>query len=108
MRMKKFCLIGISILATIFLISGCSQNMDIDDTISKMALEEKAGLVVGTGMYIADMDGSNEKTLAEKLVSGAAGATSKIERIGITPMVLADGPAGLRISPTRDNDKDTY
>ncbi|MBN2588688.1 MAG: glycoside hydrolase family 3 C-terminal domain-containing protein [Sedimentisphaerales bacterium] len=82
--------------------------MNITETISKMTLEEKASLVVGTGMYIAGMDVTNEKTLAEKLVSGAAGASSQIERLGITPMVLADGPAGLRINPTRPNDENTY
>jgi beta-glucosidase len=107
MRMKKGYLIGILIFA-VFLISGCAQNMDIDKTISKMTLEEKASLVVGTGMNLGGAQGTNEKTLAEKLVPGAAGATSQVERLGITPMVLADGPAGLRISPTRDNDKNTY
>jgi beta-glucosidase len=107
MRINKGYLIGILIFV-FALISGCAQNMDIDKTISKMTLEEKAGLVVGTGMYMAAAQGTNEKTLAEKLVPGAAGATSQVERLGITPMVLADGPAGLRISPTRDNDKNTY
>jgi len=108
MKKKITFFIGIVIPSVIFSISVVAQDMNIDDTVSKMTLEEKARLVVGTGMYIAGMQGINEKTLAEKLVPGAAGATAQIERVGITPMVLADGPAGLRISPTRNNDNNTY
>jgi beta-glucosidase len=42
------------------------------------------------------------------IVAGAAGTTYTLERLGITPMVVTDGPAGVRIDPTRANDKNTY
>ena len=77
MKIKITHLIGLIIISTFFLNSGCSPKMNIDKTISKMTLEEKASLVVGTGMYFAGMEGNNEITLAEKLVSGAAGASSQ-------------------------------
>lgn len=81
---------------------------NIDEVVAAMTLEEKARLIVGTGM-----DGINNGDSAvvgetRSIVPGAAGTTYPIPRLGIPAVVLADGPAGLRISPTRDNDTATY
>ena len=74
---------------------------DIDEILSKLTLEEKVKLVVGRGMPgIFDNPPSR--------VPGAAGETYPIERLGIPAAVLADGPAGLRINPTREGDSRTY
>lgn len=79
----------------------------LDDVIAAMTLEEKAHLVIGTGM--AGFSGDSA-VIGEtrSLVPGAAGTTYPIERLGIPAVVLADGPAGLRISPVRDGDSATY
>lgn len=79
----------------------------IDEVIAAMTLEEKAHLVIGTGMagFTGDSAVIGE---THSLVPGAAGTTYAIERLGIPAVVLADGPAGLRISPTRDGDSATY
>ncbi len=79
----------------------------VDEVVEAMTLEEKAHLVVGTGM--AGFSGENAVVgETRKLVPGAAGTTHPIERLGIPSVVLADGPAGLRINPTREGDSQTY
>lgn len=67
--------------------------------IQAMSLDEKASMVVGTGLrfggegpVIGEADGK---------VPGAAGNTIGISRFGIPGTVLSDGPAGLRIDPLR-------
>ena len=82
--------------------------------VKAMSLEEKVKLVVGTGGDFPDLSGvkKNETAVpamsAIDLVPGAAGTSYMVPRVGITPMVLTDGPAGLRIQPQRPNDSKTY
>lgn len=79
---------------------------NIDEVIKAMTLEEKAKLIAGGGwgsMTAGSMTASDERT-----VPGAAGTTQAIPRLGIPLTVLADGPAGLRINPTRQGDSQTY
>ena len=79
---------------------------NIDEVVAAMTLEEKATLLVGSGW--GSMTAGSMTASATVLVPGAAGTTRSIERLGIPSTVLADGPAGLRISPIRDNDSNTY
>lgn len=80
----------------------------LEDVIGAMTLEEKAHLVIGTGM--AGFENGDSAVVGEtrSLVPGAAGTTYPIPRLGIPAIVLADGPAGLRINPTREGDTATY
>ena len=75
--------------------------------MAKMSLEDKAHFVIGTGM--AGFSGDDAVIGATKnLVPGAAGTTYPLDSLGIPAIVLADGPAGLRIDPTREGDSATY
>jgi beta-glucosidase len=130
--MKRF-LIS-SVLMGSLLISGNAQTGNLPklgkDPVKKvivaMTLEEKASLVVGTGMRMpggpppsgtpgttpvnAPANATSGPVIGrtQSLVDGAAGTTYAIPRLGITPMVETDGPAGVRINPTRENDNKTY
>lgn len=81
---------------------------NIDKVVKAMTIEEKALLVTGiemdkgTDIHTAVIGASAQK------VAGAAGATHAIPRLGIPSIVLADGPAGLRIAPTREGEDRTY
>ena len=78
---------------------------NIEEVIKAMTLQEKATLLVG-GARAAIVNGVTTGIAAE--VPGAAGNTRPIERLGITGTVLADGPAGLRIQPTRPGTSETF
>ena len=105
--MKKIFAIGALLLGSVAMFAQPQLTKDnIDEVIAAMTLEEKATLLVGSGW--GSMTAGSMTASATALVPGAAGTTRSIERLGIPSTVLADGPAGLRISPRRDNDPNTY
>ena len=77
---------------------------NVDEVLKALTLEEKAALCVGSGWD--SMLGITSSS--DVLVSGAAGTTRAVERLGIPMTVTADGPAGVRINPTREGDSRTY
>ena len=79
--------------------SNASPELRIQDMLTHMTLDEKVNLVVGVGMNLPGMSKAQKKDK----VPGAAGNTSEIPSLGIPSLVLADGPAGLRIEPVFDS-----
>ncbi len=99
----------------------------LKEVIDAMTIEEKAKLVVGMGFKMPGMPppekGKKQNIdiggfklppsdpeayeIPEK-VAGTAGRTHAIPRLGIPSITVSDGPAGLRIDPTRPGDKNTY
>ena len=98
--------------ATIFALSAVAQPQltpkNIDKVIKAMTLEEKAHLVVGGRHLEQNKDMAGEVGYTGRIIPGAAGTTYPIPRLGIPAIVVADGPAGLRILPTRKGDSQTY
>ena len=107
--MKKVALFAVAALAI-----GCTTSdkvtkntIDQEEVMIKLSLEDKAHFVIGTGM--AGFSGNDAVIGATRnLVPGAAGTTYPLDSLGIPAIVLADGPAGLRIDATREGDSATY
>lgn len=107
-NMKR--LLTTCLLATTFTMTTNAQVQlradNIDEVIKAMTLEEKAKLLVGgANNFFSD----NAVVGGEAdLVAGAAGTSPAIPRLGIPATVLTDGPAGVRIDPTRKGTDKTY
>ena len=107
-NMKR--LLTTCLLATTFAMTTNAQPQlradNIDEVIKAMTLEEKAKLLVGgANNFFSD----NAVVGGEAdLVAGAAGTSPAIPRLGIPATVLTDGPAGVRIDPTRKGSDKTY
>ena len=97
-----------------FLFVGCTsadkvatKTINQEEVMAKLSLEDKAHFVIGVGM--AGFSGDDAVIGATKsLVPGAAGTTYPLDSLGIPAVVLADGPAGLRIDAKREGDSATY
>lgn len=85
-----------------------SVDQRIDAIIKAMTNAEKVDLLIGTGMPGIEVLTGPVGDSKQGLVPGAAGGTSEYPRFGIPATVVADGPAGLRIAPKRDNDSKSY
>ena len=104
--MKKLVLF---VASTLTLGTAFAQKLNpnnVDEIVKAMTLEEKAELIVGGGW--GSMTAGAMTASSEVLVPGAAGTTNAIERLGIPATVLSDGPAGVRISPTRKGTDKTF
>jgi len=73
------------------------------DLLSQMTTEEKIHLLKGSGLASAMGNGDPKNGIA-----GAVGLIVPTPRLGIPTVYLSDGPAGLRIEPTRENETRTY
>ncbi|MBK5720928.1 glycoside hydrolase family 3 protein [Dysgonomonas sp. Marseille-P4677] len=104
---------GLIICGAVFLLASCNKKVpqlgtdSIESVVNAMTLEEKATLTIGTGM--AGFTGESAVVgESNTIIAGAAGTTQEIPRLGIPSIVLADGPAGVRISPKREGSDRTY
>ena len=110
--MKTFKNIALAMVASLITTNAMAQQVpklsaeNIDEVLKAMTLQEKARLLVGSARdFFGEMAvvGSSPD-----YVPGAAGSTALIPRLGIPATVLADGPAGVRINPTREGTTETF
>ena len=108
--MNKYMFFAVAALAV-----GCTttdkvapkNTINQEEVMSKLSIEDKAHFVIGVGMK--GFSGDDAVIGAtQSLVPGAAGTTYPLDSLGIPAVVLADGPAGLRIDATREGDSATY
>lgn len=79
----------------------------VRDVVAAMTQEEKVRFVMGTGIKFPGLPPAMQRPAVgetSESVPGAAGNTFAIRRLGIPALVLADGPAGLRIHPERESE----
>ena len=103
------------LLTTALMVTICMMTMhaqpkltekNINEVIKAMTLEEKAKLLVGgANNFFGDQAAVGGEA---DLVAGAAGTSPAIPRLGIPATVLTDGPAGVRIDPTRKGTDKTF
>ena len=103
-------LLATCLLATTFVMTTNAQPQlradNIDEVLKAMTLEEKAKLLVGgANTFFGDQAAVGGEA---DLVAGAAGTSPAIPRLGIPATVLTDGPAGVRIDPTRKGTDKTF
>ena len=81
-----------------------SGKATVEELVAQLSVEEMAELCVGT----LRADGGTIVGNASYTVPGAAGDTSSVckESRGVKNMILADGPAGLRLQPHFKTKKD--
>ena len=106
--MKRIMITGVLLLLMASTMSAQTKLRadNIDEVLKAMTIEEKAKLMVGGAN---NFFGAGAVVGGEAdLVAGAAGTTPRIERLGIPATVLTDGPAGVRIDPTREGTTQTY
>ncbi len=72
-----------------------------EDALSQMTLEEKIHILKGSGI-------SSALGMGDTAVPGTAGTIVPTPRLGLPTIYLSDGPAGLRIEPTREDEDRTY
>ena len=132
--MKNFLSLGLCFLTPVVIFAQDGGNVvpmlgknAVKEVVAAMTLEEKAKLVVGMGFRLGPLPSNQNRKkdtaktsvvtegfklpaadpdaakIPEK-VPGAAGRTHAIPRLGIPSITVADGPAGVRIEPIRNDD----
>jgi len=105
-KLGKYCISALFALSALVVQALPQLGEDsLDSVVQALTVEQKINLVLGTGMDIGG-DGPAVGESFKSRVKGAAGNSYPINELNIPSIVLADGPAGVRIWPTREDSPD--
>ena len=93
----------LALICLLMLFGLAVRARDVDSLLALMTHKEKVLLVVGGG-WGSLFSGFNLPFCGKQRVPGAAGVTHAVKRLGIPSVVMADGPAGVRIKPLQKRD----
>ena len=108
--MKRIMIFFFALLSAL----SCSQPQlrenNIDSILGRLTTDEKVHLLVGASRLSGEDTTEVEMMAAcrKASVPGCAGYTWPVPRLGINSIIMADGPAGLRIAPTREGTDSTF
>lgn len=112
MKRITFCLV--SILYCLLSVAQVKEKVypqlgkaSVKQVLAAMTLEEKATLAGGMGGIDKELRVNPQPVVGHTLIGvpGAAGVTNPYPHLNIPMLILADGPAGVRIDVYRNNDK---
>jgi beta-glucosidase len=99
LRMRNLAVFIIMVSSWLVLPLRGQTDAEIENILRQLSWKQKIDLLVGQGFAMPGVPLGNKID-----VEGAAGSTAAFPELGVPELVLADGPAGLRIAPLRDQD----
>lgn len=95
--------------------SNLSSKTLVTNLMGRLSVADKINLLAGTGMVGFEMLTGFEKMNPKieikaegYMLPGAAGSTIPMPQYGLPAVIMTDGPAGVRISPTHNNTNETF
>lgn len=111
--MKRFTFCLVSLVCCLLSIAQTKEKVypqlgkaSVREVLAAMTLEEKATLAGGMGGIDKKLRVNPQPVVGHTLIGvpGAAGVTNPFPHLNIPMLILADGPAGVRIDVHRNND----
>ena len=112
---RIFCVLATAAVCVLLQAQTKLSRDNVDAVIASMTLEEKAALLVGANQGV--LYGGSAESADYKIPStasiyrnrmGVGGSTYGFPHLGITNIVMADGPAGLRLSVKHDGEEGDF
>ena len=81
--------------------------MEIENILNSLTIEQKVDLILGFDARLQNEERIEKEEIKNLMLKESAGMIVPVNE-NIKPYILADGPAGLRISPQQRDEKEHY